>query len=174
VKDYAVSSQDNSTILPNRVEVYGSATGDLLWWVEGGRRGDDAFGESIASDFDLDGDGLSDVVVSAPRANNDLGEVLAFDHSGRLLHRVPGRLQIPGGAIWSVAGLGDLDDDGCSEFAFGAFDGVDDRGAIHIFSGRTGRWLRTDLGDRPVDGIGIGMIRPCGDFDRDGVPDYVA
>ena len=122
--------------------------------------GDDDGLFSLAGDFDFNGDGIADFVVGA--ANDDSPEIPdvapAMTNNGSV-HVVYGRPPDPSGKTlvvcdpdWSfvglgnqdqlgrsVAGLGDLDGDGCDEFAAGADEadpqGLSNQGAVHIFFG---------------------------------------
>lgn len=125
-----------------------------IWYGPGGNL------HSVDGGFDFNGDGLSDIVVGA--ANDDVG----LENNGSV-HVVYGRAPDPSGLIYvvcepdpadpdpevwtfaglgdqdqlgrSVAALGDIDGDGCDEFASGAdeadFGGQSNQGAVHVFFG---------------------------------------
>ena len=84
----------------------------------------DRFGYSVANAGDVNGDGLSDILVGAPRAdpNNsvDAGTVYLYSgKDGQLLRRFDGLN--PGDNIGvSAAGAGDIDADGHDEVTIGA------------------------------------------------------
>src|SRR5260221_57816 len=72
----------------------------------------------------------------------------------------------------SVALLGDLDGDHCSEVAVGSpSDGDGHRGKVFVFSGKVGTLLREYAGDAPDGGFGSD-VASVGDQDGDGVPDF--
>src|SRR5207244_2655019 len=71
----------------------------------------------------------------------------------------------------SIAMCGDLDADGCSEFAIGAasMQPGGEEGRVFIYSGRTGALVRT-LGPSAFGSIGWGLAN-VGDHDGDGLDD---
>ncbi len=72
----------------------------------------------------------------------------------------------------SLALLGDLDGDRCSEIAVGSpSDGDQHRGKLFLFSGKTGALLRELVGDAP-DGAFGSDVAGVGDQDGDKIPDF--
>ena len=108
----------------------------------------DRFGSSIASLGDLDGDGIADLAVGA--AGDDTGgsyrgavHVLFMNANGtvkssqKIASGTPGAPPLANGDAFGsrVASLGDLDGDGVTDLAVGAFfddTGGADRGAVHV------------------------------------------
>ena len=151
--------------------------------------------EQMSSGFDFNGDGYDDIVVGSRRwdnaAGNDSG--VAYVITGRPYTAADANLQIicdtyyrlegTQAAGWlgsAVVGMGDLNGDGCDEFAAGArledrTDGdrtLRDEGSIRIVYGygaRTcipgARITRLATGD---DRGQAGWSLASGDFDRDG------
>jgi len=97
------------------------------------------------------------------------GTIIVYGNSGTELYRVIDPL--PNVLVGlDVANLrGDLDNDGFADFLSSGADTLN-RGAIVCFSGRTGAVLRVSYGAQPGDKLV--HAGPCGDIDRDGVPDY--
>jgi hypothetical protein len=158
----------------------------------------DQFGSAVASIGDLDGDGIGDLAVGAPDANESgtgRGEIwiLFMDQDGRVKSQqkiadgsggFKGSLNDGDHFGDAVSTLGDLDGDGIPDLAVGApgdDDGGTDRGAVWIlFMDRDGRVrseqkiadgsgnFKGDLNDN--DGFGSAVADP-GDLDGDGTPD---
>ncbi|MBK8979776.1 MAG: FG-GAP repeat protein [Planctomycetes bacterium] len=138
---------------------------------------DDAFGASVANAGDVDGDGIGDVLVGAPRGGpRDEGYVRVHSgRDGRQLFTKFG-LGADDGFGTATAGLGDLDGDGHAEFAVGApqsiRSGAARRGYVQVFSGSDGRLLAT-LAGGASDRLFGRAIAGGGDLDGDGVGDLV-
>jgi hypothetical protein len=165
----------------------------------GGKLGDgDQFGSSVASIGDIDGDGIDDLAVGAPYANDGgTGRgavwILFMDNDGR----VRSQQKIADGAGGfngnlhdndhfgnATAGIGDLDGDGIDDLAVGADqsdDGGTDRGALWIlFLDRDGKVnseqkiadgagsFKGDLNDGDQFGS---AVADAGDLNGDGIDD---
>lgn len=152
-------------------------------------------GEFVGNAGDVNGDGLSDVLVTGPASRfrdrfyvvfgkRGPGAIDLRRPGGRAFH-IEGNFDIfPGTIDYSAAGLGDIDGDGFGDLAIGAgeFDRACrmDVGAAYVVYGR-GR--ATDLnaerlgvrgfrveGERPNDAVGSFVAAP-GDVNGDGRPD---
>ncbi len=129
----------------------------------------------IASLPDRDGDGADDLLVSAPSAERKgvpRGRLVVLSaRSGRQLLEILGE---PGDRLGeSLVVLPDLDDDGLPEIAAGA-PGASGKatagGAVRLYSGRTGRLLRSLEGSAAHERLGS-VIALAGDSDGDGLPE---
>jgi hypothetical protein len=108
----------------------------------------DAAGTSVGGGFDVDADGVADVIVGLPFSDAkglDAGAARVYSGAtGELIHEfgVTQWYAYFGGA---VACVGDLDGDGFSELFVGAqyYDfGGTDCGAAFVFSGKTGAQMK--------------------------------
>ena len=135
-------------------------------------------GTSLAALGDVDGDGFGDIAVGAARGAGmqpESGHVVVYSmRTGAALYTIPG--ERTGDMFgWSVAGLGDLDNDGIGDLIVGApltepLVGTD-RGAMYIRSGVDGSFIHKVGGSNDVDRAGWAVAGP-GDVNLDGVPDY--
>jgi hypothetical protein len=174
VPDYAVAVGDESSPgQRDRILEVRSTRDDALLWFTTGSWGS-GFGNSLLGRIDLNGDGRPDLLASSPRANS-YGRLYAFAHDGNLLYQVDGTFQVSVAydfGEYLFGKVGDLDRDGGEDFVVGGFDGVLNRNAAYVLSGRTGRVLVQ--GTSPATSR-IGHAQDgCGDMDGDGVPDFVS
>ncbi|MDB4956113.1 MAG: hypothetical protein JWO36_3682 [Myxococcales bacterium] len=130
---------------------------------------DGLFGHIALAVPDLDGDGLADVIVSAPNAVLDGGPrgiVDAYGAHGRIW-RATGALY--DGLGWHIARAGDLDGDGLEDLWVGAPSNPS-QGHVYLLSGRDGHVLVTIGGTHGSDQFGWYVV-PIGDLDGDGKND---
>jgi hypothetical protein len=147
------------------VFVHSLGAGGKLW-KKYGRYSDGEFGSVVAALDDLDGDGIPDVAVGAPREDHGsfYGQVYVFSGSnGALLNRVKGVGQ-------PLALVPDRNGDGLRDLATGSID------SVIFFSPVDGAALGSIPGNYtnsqglPVAGFGQ-SIAVVGDYDGDGLPD---
>jgi hypothetical protein len=112
--------------------------------------------------------------LGAPGAENDKGTVFVYSGctgSLRFTHTGTNQSELGG----AVAGLGDLNGDGIPDYAAGAkFSRVGgaDRGAVYLYSGRSGRLLYRFLGETKGDIFGR-SVAAAGDVNQDGLSDLL-
>jgi len=145
------------------------------------------YGAQLAGVGDVNGDGLPDVIVSAPATSGDatLGGS-AFLHTGdatmglspeafRVYHNADGR----GGDMFGAAvGAGDLDGDGFADLAIGAHTVHSERGFVFVYYGdREGPSTFPDLTIANPQGRNGGQfgasLTAAGDLDGDGFDDLL-
>ena len=160
---------------PGYARVYSGADWSILLSFDGDASGD-GLGYSVAAAGDVDGDGVPDMIVAAPRESDTAmwaGSVRVYSgNDGGLIHQFWGEAaeDVLG---FSVAGGGDFDGDGVLDVLVGAPDhdsGGNNAGAVYVFSGADGSQL-TKI-DGAVAGAGLGtQVAFVGDVDGDGLDD---
>lgn len=168
VPDYVASQITGNPGFPYYfTDVRSGVDDSLLWQIVGSW-------DQVLSDLDLDGDGLNDLVVCNWTMQGYLGEMRAFSHGGSRLYTLVGDLSpsnpLPLAIGSGMAKLGDVDDDGCDDYAMACLEPTG-RGCTVVVSGRTGTYIRACYGAQPGDGIGI-IITETGDLDGDGYCDF--
>ena len=162
---------------PGHAYVRSGATGALLLTL-GGAPSRSHLGAAVSSAGDINGDGHADLLVGAPCAGPtgaESGAAYVFSGaSGTVLRRFAG---VRAGDHFGIgtAAVGDIDRDRITDQAVAATDaGRQRRGAVSVFSGRTGqRRLQLFGGPTTVD-LGWFFVAGVGDIDRDGTPDIYA
>ncbi|TAH39535.1 MAG: hypothetical protein EYC70_01750 [Planctomycetota bacterium] len=133
------------------------------------------FGSAVAATGDINGDGVSELLVGAPNAPSG-----SFPYSGAamLYSGADGALLMrfaePGMRMYgqALAGAGDVDGDGAGDFIVGAPGAAFQPGVVFLYSGRSGALLQRLEGtsyDRSYFGY---SMDGTGDMDEDGVPDF--
>jgi FG-GAP-like repeat/FG-GAP repeat len=153
VNDFVTSAPTKNIHGENagRVYVYSGRTGALLWSADGAPG--DQLGSGIECAGDVDGDGVPDVIASAPYIDT------AYVYSGR-----DGRvlLTLHGATKGDnfgqhVASAGDVDADGHADIIIGAPNAAaagKDAGGAYVYSGKDGHLLLALAGERPGDMFG--------------------
>jgi len=134
-----------------RVYVYSGRSGALMWKVDGAPG--DQLGSGIEAAGDVNGDGIADVIASAPEIDS---AYLYSGRDGRTLRTLHG--ERPGDHFGEhVASVGDMDDDGYADVIIGApGNNAAGKGAgrAYVYSGKSGRVLLTLTGERSGDAFG--------------------
>jgi FG-GAP repeat/FG-GAP-like repeat len=135
------------------------------------------FGASVASAGDFNGDGYSDVIVSALNAMGGVGRIHLFRGSAAGLEATPQSLSGEPMSNFgvSVAGIGDINADGLSDFAVGANQATGFSGKTFIYLGRApGLGASADIVLSSSEGGQFGVsVASAGDFNSDGFSDLI-
>ncbi len=185
--DFAVGIPTVDGPNPGRVRVFSGATGDELLTLTDAPPAK-RFGYELADAGDCNDDGWPDLAVGAPEDDTLLnnggrayvfsGEWIATTAAGgtpassRVLQLWEGT-SLEGQLGFSVAGAGDVDDDGHDDVIVGApldIGGGDFAGTAFVFSGLDGTVLHAFSGTAFAQGMGA-SVDGGGDVDGDGVPD---
>jgi len=135
-----------------------------------GEAANDQFGWIARNIGDVDGDGVPDVVTSAPSSNhggNDAGRIYVYStKSGKLLWAADGNAGDELGT--GVEAAGDTNGDGFPDVIASAPGG----GYANVYSGRDGHILLTLHAEKKDDEFGR-HASGAGDVDRDGFADVI-
>lgn len=128
------------------------------------------FGWEVTPLADIDGDRVSELIVSEP--DTETGTTYVYSgRDGAPIYALPGDESDLQG--YSVADVGDVNGDGTADFVSGGIRHAGFRGIVRLYSGATGELLRAFLGEAP--GVVFGLdATGLGDVDADGVPDFAA
>lgn len=158
--DVAVSALQVLGPRPGYVRIYSGIDG-LMIGRYGGKDPGDAFGTSIASLGDVDGDGAGELAIGAYLASQHAAgagsvQVISIDH-GRVRYTLHGETagEQFGAAL---ATLADLDGDGAKELAIGSPRAGRGAGSVRIVSGKSGATLTELHGERAFERYGATLV----------------
>lgn len=176
--DLAVGAVENGPLFQNEegyIRVYSGATGTALYTVKGDVIFNE-FGAAIANAGDVNGDGIDDLVVGAPTFSSgftNTGQVKVLSGTnGSTVRSINGEadaMQLGS----AVAGLGDLNGDGRSEFAASAPFFNNSRGLVRVWSGLNGALLYTLVGGNLANSRFGLSLSALDDVNGDGIPEIL-
>jgi hypothetical protein len=153
VPDFVTSAPTNAAggDKAGRVYVYSTKTGKLLWSADG--HAGDQLGTGVEAAGDTNGDGIPDVIASAPGG----GYAKVYSgRDGRVLLTM--KAENPNDDFGRhAAGVGDVNHDGFADVIVGAPNnsaGGDKAGRAYVYSGKDGKLLLTLTGEHAGDGFG--------------------
>jgi hypothetical protein len=144
--------------------------GSDLFVIDGQAAGDN-FGWSVAGLGDVDGDLVCDFAASS-RGSVTSYVAVHSGASGALLYTVTAKPAYTFGA--ALARIDDVDHDGLPDLLVGEYGeslGSGGSGAVHLYGGGNGAWIRSLFGDGGTDQTFGFSVAGVGDLDGDGVPD---
>jgi len=160
--------------------VHSGVNGAVLFTAQGSSNFE-CYGAAVEGDLDLNNDGVSDILVGAPKASQvnlpNAGRVEARSGvSGALIFSING---LNSGEEFgsSIAAIGDVNFDGRDDFAVGApyapAGVINDVGRVTIHSGLNGSILHSIAGSGSSDRFGYDLAC-AGDVTGDGRDDLIA
>jgi len=172
VADLAIGAARDSTAASEAgaVRIHSGADGSVLQTFYGSNA-DDYFGSYVARIPDMNGDGVDELAVSAPYADNsgtDTGSVFVYaGGTGALLMQSdgPSNLIVYG---YPLGPIGDVDGDGICDLFISQLGAGD---VVHVVSGKDGSEIRT-LNGTAGDVFGVDACA-IHDVDGDGIRDLL-
>ncbi len=200
--DYAASDESSSAVghvtvhvAPVRAQLADVEAGVGGFVIDGGDASG-RLGYAVAGMGDIDGDGLADVLVSAPYGADPYSSRHSYVVFGKSDHDTITHTELEAGSGgWAIEGpfdsaainhhaanAGDVNGDGVADMLLG-YPFAEQRGRVHLVYGKTDTELveiadvdagiggLTMVGDTPYAGAGTG-VAGLGDLDADGYADF--
>ncbi len=178
--DFIIGTPGDNTVAYNAgaAFVYSGYDGAVLHALYG-QSDFDWFGNSVSAAGDVNNDGFDDLVVGAPQISTfpaQAGLIRVFSGlNGAVIYTVHG-VSNDEYFGWSVAGAGDVNNDGFDDVIAGAYEALDGNGqsvgAARVYSGVDGALLYQFYGDAATDLFGR-TVDGAGDVNNDGFDDLI-
>lgn len=172
--DFAVAGRGSSTVL-GRVRIYSGSNLMILADKTTGVSGD-GFGSALAVIDDLNGDGVPDIAVGCPLAQNGAAGTVGAVHfiSGSNGQTLAVYFGSSAGAEFgaAIAACLDQNSDGVRDFIVGAPQQNGGKGSAFVCSSTTGAVLMTVTGTAAGGRLGA-SVAGGGDVNGDGIGDFV-
>lgn len=172
--------EDANVFIPGEgfARVHSGLNGAVLFTAHGAVNFE-GFGSAVEGDLDLNGDGIPDILIGAPKSSTshpNAGRVEARSGiSGAVLYTIQG-LTADEAFGSSIAGIGDVNFDGRDDFAVGAPGAssgfINQVGRVTIHSGLNGAILHSVYGSASGDRFGYDLAG-AGDVTGDGRGDVL-
>lgn len=172
--DFAVAGRGSSTVL-GRVRIYSGSNLMILADKTTGVLGD-GFGTALAVIDDLNGDGVADIAVGSPQAQNGASGAVGAVHfiSGSNGQTLAVSFGSVAGAEFgaAIAACLDQNSDGVRDFIVGAPQQNGGKGSAFVCSSTTGGVILTVTGTAAGGRLGA-AVAGGGDINGDGIGDFV-
>ncbi len=178
--DFIIGAPGDNTVAHNAgaAFVYSGYDGAVLHALYGQSISDE-FGTSVSAAGDVNNDGFDDLIVGAPQISTfpaHAGLIRVFSGlNGAVIYTIHG-VSNDEYFGWSVAGAGDVNNDGFDDVIAGALEARDGKGqpvgAARVYSGVDGTLLYQFLGDAAIDHFGQ-SVDGAGDVNNDGFDDLI-
>lgn len=177
VRDHVIGARDAGDERRGEVYVFSGADGSLIHEFEASPTGENLGYFFVAGLDDVDGDGIADIYgadFDDAHKGQDTGRVVIWSGAdGSVIHEFLGKQK--GVGLGPGRGAGDVDGDGHEDVIVGSwiddFGGAD-AGKVTVYSGATGKRLRTIIGEDAGASFGFDAIG-LGDTDGDGHIDFL-
>lgn len=174
IDDYAISSPSKGYPSPPKsglVVFYNGATGSILGKIYA-QSASELFGFSLDTIPDIDGDGVVEILIGAPRADSDTGRAYLFSGANLSLLQTYYASGPDGSFGFSLQCADDFDGDGDIDVAIGSPFALNDRGIVQIFDATSGTPQAILYGNGVGEQFGHSIACP-GDLNSDGLTDIV-
>jgi len=167
--DFAMGCRTTAAV----IKILSSASGSEITTISDPSTSPGDFGVSIENAGDVNADGVDDLVVGDDfdsTLNLRAGAAFVFSGTdGSTIYEIYEQDQ-DAAFGHAVAGLGDLNGDGCSEFIVAAPRASHGNGKVVVYSGKDGSVLRTIAGTS--SGSVGSSVASVGDMNGDGIPEF--